>query len=65
MFYRLYSRMPGQKRFKAMDYNAGTQVGNLIYATFFTEAEAAKLEDELDALEEINPGWKFEIRPVE
>jgi len=37
--YRLYIKLPTDKRFKPVDWNAGTQVGNLIYATLFTEAE--------------------------
>jgi len=64
MRYRLYAKLPGQKRFKPMDYREGRQVTNLIYATLFTEVEADALEAELDELEEINPGWKFEIRKV-
>jgi len=47
-----------------MDYNAGTVVINLIYATIFSEVEAAKLEKELPELEGINPGWKFEVRTI-
>ncbi len=64
MKYRLYAKLPGQKRFKPMDYYKGLQVTNLIYATLFTEEEAADLEAELDELEGYNPGWKFEIRKV-
>jgi len=48
-----------------MDYNAGTVVINLIHATIFSEVEASKLRKELPALEDINPGWKFELRSVD
>ena len=48
-----------------MDYNAGTVVINLIHATIFSEAEASKLRKELPTLEEINPGYKFELRSVD
>ena len=56
--------MPEKKRFLPMDYNAGTVVINLIYATIFTEKEADKLRTEIPALEELNSGWKFEVRKI-
>ena len=47
-----------------MDYNRGVTVGNLIYATLFSQAEADKLRAELADIEVINPGWKFQVRSV-
>ena len=62
MNYRLYTRLPGEGRFKAMDYRSGRQVRNLIYATMFSREEAGMLRQELEELHKLNPGWKFEIR---
>ena len=62
--FRIYAKMPEKKRFLPMDYNAGTVVINLIYATIFTEKEADKLRTEIPALEKLNSGWKFEVREV-
>jgi|TARA_Y100000310_G_C20439998_1_gene695620 hypothetical protein len=62
--FRLYAKIPGKKRFLPMDYNAGSVVINLIYATIFSEVEATKLKEEIPTLEEINPGWKFEVRTI-
>jgi len=63
--FRLYAKIPGKKRFAPMDYNAGTVVINLIHATIFSEVEASKLRKELPALEDINPGYKFELRSID
>ncbi len=62
--YRLYAKLPNAKRFAPMDYNRGVTVGNLIYATLFSQAEADKLRAELADIEVINPGWKFQVRSV-
>ena len=62
--FRIYAKMPEKKRFLPMDYNAGTVVINLIYATIFTAKEADKLRAEIPALEELNSGWKFEVRKI-
>ena len=47
-----------------MDYNAGSVVINLIHATIFSEVEANKLRKEIPILEDINPGWTFELRSI-
>tara|TARA_Y100001973_G_C5155050_1_gene310241 strand:+ start:684 stop:902 length:219 start_codon:yes stop_codon:yes gene_type:complete len=62
--FRLYAKLPNAKRFAPMDYGRGVTVGNLIYATLFSQAEADKLMAELDDLEAINPGWFFQVRPA-
>jgi hypothetical protein len=41
--YRLYVKLPDSKRFSPVDWNTGTLVTNLIYATLFTEQEKAHL----------------------
>ena len=64
MMFRLYAKIPGKKRFLPMDYNAGTVVINLIHATIFSEAEATILKAEIPILEDINPGWTFELRSI-
>ncbi len=38
--YRLYMKSKDMKRFQALDWRAGRPVGNLIYASLFTMAEA-------------------------
>ena len=43
MMYRLYAKFPGDKRFAPVDWNGGTQVVNLIYATLFTPEEKERL----------------------
>lgn len=60
--FRLYAKQADQKRFSPMDYGAGQQVVNLIFATVFSATEAAKLKAELPALHDLNPGWSFEVR---
>ena len=62
--FRLYAKTPGKKRFAPMDYNSGSVVVNLIYATIFSQVEATKLKKEIPILEDINPGWKFELRSI-
>lgn len=62
--FRLYAKIPGKKRFFPMDYNSGSVVINLIHATIFSEVEASKLKKEIPILEDINPGWKFELRSI-
>tara|TARA_R110000824_G_scaffold41329_8_gene123038 strand:+ start:317 stop:511 length:195 start_codon:yes stop_codon:yes gene_type:complete len=62
--FRLYAKIPGKKRFLPMDYNSGSVVINLIYATIFSEVEADKLRKEIPILEDINPGWKFQLRGI-
>ena len=59
--YLVYGSYKGG-RFKAMDLNAGVQVGNLIYATMFYPESLDKLKVELEKIEKDNPDWKFEVR---
>jgi len=61
--YRLYIKLPTDKRFKPVDWNAGTQVGNLIYATLFTEAERDRLLAG-DLADPANAHLTFEFRSV-
>ena len=58
--YRLYAKFPGQKTFKAVNWKSGQQVGNLIYASFFTEEERNEVQKSLDLPE--NSSVKFEWR---
>ena len=59
--YLVYGSYKGGK-FKAMDVNAGVQVGNLIYATMFYPESLDSLKSELKQIEKDNPDWKFEVR---
>ena len=58
--YMLYARSPEYNRYRAMDYNAGVVVANVIRATMFTSEERASVN--LDRLHAANPGWSFEFR---
>ncbi len=58
--FHLYAKFPGDRTFKAMDYNAGRQVGNLIRATLLTAAQCEQVAKSFD----LNPGVKFEFRAV-
>ena len=60
----LYAKTPEKKRFHPMDYKNGTVVSNRIHATLFSQSESEKIKKDIPALEDINPGWKFEIRPT-
>tara|TARA_R110002051_G_scaffold136341_1_gene209007 strand:- start:752 stop:1195 length:444 start_codon:yes stop_codon:yes gene_type:complete len=62
--FRLYVKLPDSKRFQAMDYNAGTVVGNLVHATLFSAKEAGLIRERLPKMVEFNPGWQFELRKV-
>jgi len=42
-YYRLYVKFPGDKRFAPVDWNRGTQVVNLIYASLFSGEEKERL----------------------
>lgn len=61
-FYRVYGKGPKMGTYKAMDYNEGAFVGNLIYATIFTQEQAGILKERLQRLAELNAGFKFQIR---
>ena len=60
----LYAKTPEKKRFYPMDYNNGTVVSNRIRATLFSQSESEQIKKDIPTLEDINPGWKFEIRPT-
>ena len=59
--YLVYGSYKGGK-YKAMDLNAGVQVGNLRYATMFYPESLVRLNAELKKIEKDNPDWTFEIR---
>lgn len=59
--YIIYGSYNGGK-FKMMDMNEGIQVNRRIYATMYPKERVAQLKSELDKLEKLNEGWKFEIR---
>jgi len=42
-YYRLYVKFPEDKRFAPVDWNRGTQVVNLIYASLFSSEEKERL----------------------
>ena len=61
---RLYAKGPRDKRFSPVDWAAGQQVINLIFASVFNATETATLKRELPELHKENPGWAFELRAL-
>jgi hypothetical protein len=45
VYYRLYAKFEGQKRFKPLDLSTGQQVTNLIHATMIPEENLGKIEE--------------------
>ena len=62
--FRIYAKEPGSTRFAPMDWRAGHQVINVIFATIFNASEAAKIRAELPELHKQNTGWRFELRTI-
>jgi hypothetical protein len=60
MYYRVYAKFQGQKKFEALDLSTGAQVKNLIYATMITESEIPKLS----SIFEQNKKVEFQIRKI-
>ena len=60
MYYRVYAKFQGQKKFEALDLSTGAQVKNLIYATMITESEIPKLS----SIFEQNKDVQFQIRKI-
>ena len=60
MYYRIYAKFQGQKKFEALDLSTGVQVKNLIYATMITESEIPKLS----SIFEQNKDVEFQIRKI-
>jgi hypothetical protein len=59
--WRLYGKHGNEKQFKPIDWKNGVQVGNLIYASIFSDAEKEKIE-KIDI--PANPEWRFEFRKI-
>lgn len=63
-YYRLYAKLIGQPKFKAIDIEGGTQVNNLIYATMIPQEKLGALR-ELIKMESIdNPDVQFKIKKI-
>jgi len=65
--YRVYGKLKKEKRFKALDMDEGSQVGNLIYATIVTINDVLTEERFNTILESMridNPTWDFEKREI-
>jgi hypothetical protein len=60
MYYRVYAKFQGQKKFEALDLSTGAQVKNLIYATMITESEIPKVEKIIEDNKEV----EFQIRKI-
>jgi hypothetical protein len=45
VYYRLYAKFEGQKRFKPLDLSTGQQVTNLIHASMIPEENLSKIEE--------------------
>lgn len=63
--YRIYARLQGQSNFKPMDWNAGQQVTNLIYATIIPESNLQLAKDAVDRAFIMNEGIELQIRDIE
>ncbi len=57
--HRIYGKHKTDKQFKAMNMREGKQVGNLIYASMFTQSDAEKCLQEIQCSE--NADWQFKI----
>lgn len=62
--WRLYSRWGLQRKYKPVNWRTGEQVGNLIFATVFTDEEKARVDTELTQTRDINKGLEWEFRRV-
>ena len=60
MYYRIYAKFQGQKKFEALDLSTGAQVKNLIYATMITESEIPKVQKIIEDNKEV----EFQIRKI-
>lgn len=58
----VYCKFSDQSKFKAMDWSAGTQVGNLIYASLIPENELDKAKRIVADTAELNKSTAFQIR---
>ena len=55
--HRIYGKHKTDKQFKAMNMREGRQVGNLIYASMYTEEDAQKVLKDIQCEE--NSDWEF------
>lgn len=62
--YRVYGKHKSMKQFKAFDMKENKFVGNLIYASTFTEDQKDDLQKEIDYMNDKNEQYTFEIRKV-
>jgi hypothetical protein len=60
MYYRVYAKFQGQKKFEALDLSTGAQVKNLIYATMISDSEIPKVEKIIEDNKEV----EFQIRKI-
>ncbi len=58
----IYAKGPEDKKFYPMDYQEGTTVDRLIYATMWENEERGHVQGLIDAMTGMNPGFTFEIR---
>lgn len=59
--HRIYGRKRGQGRWSPLDINKGHFVGNLIYASVFSEARA---KEAIEKVREAAPEYEFELRKI-
>lgn len=65
MYKRIYVKHEGQRQFKPLDYSAGQQVTNLIYATIWgPEVSTEYVQGLCDYMEANNEGLKAEVRTI-
>ena len=60
--YMIYCKHKDDKKFSPLDFNGGTQVTNLIYATMWNESQKNNAMKLVRDLNKDNPTWIFELR---
>ena len=62
--WRLYGKHTSMKSYAPIDWKNGKPVGNLIYATMFTNEEMLNVKSQLVRTALENSAWKFEFRSI-
>lgn len=61
----IYGKHKNDKRFKAFNDSEGVFVSNRIHMTIYQDHQLEDLEKYVRSLNELNPGYVFEIRKVQ
>ena len=63
-YYRLYAKLIGQPKFKAIDIDRGIQVNNLIFATMVPQERLGVLKELVKLESTDNPNVQFKIKKI-